>query len=222
MVIAIIAILAALLVPAMKKARYMALRASCSVNIRQQLIGITSYARDHDGTSPPLIDRHKVGWPGDNWMRDFDLNDWGGLGLLWTGDYVKWYSAYLCPAGLHTKNLLLASWPNGQPATPENPGIHGSYVIETEYMVRNLYYQNGVYEESNGLIDSQMGLVAVYDGVQGFSLRHQDGLNVGYYDGHIAWFTDPTGEYFLPYWDYGGWGELMRRWNDLYARMDSP
>ena len=125
MVIAIIAILAALLVPAMKEARYMALRTSCSVNVRQQLIGITSYARDHDGKSPPLI-------------------------------------------------------------------------------------------------DSQMGLVAVYDGVQGTSLRHQDGLNTGFYDGHIAWFEDTTGEYFLPYWEYGGWGELVRRWNDFYAQMDSP
>jgi prepilin-type N-terminal cleavage/methylation domain-containing protein len=51
-VIAIIAILAALLLPALRQARYRGKSAACSSNLRQIVAGVTAYASDNDGWYP--------------------------------------------------------------------------------------------------------------------------------------------------------------------------
>ena len=54
-VIAVIAILAALLFPALKGARQTALRAACKNHIRQVVMGVTTFAGDNDQYLPPSI-----------------------------------------------------------------------------------------------------------------------------------------------------------------------
>jgi prepilin-type N-terminal cleavage/methylation domain-containing protein len=51
-VIAIIAILMAMLMPALNKVRDMANRSACASNIRQHLLGLTMYADENDGRLP--------------------------------------------------------------------------------------------------------------------------------------------------------------------------
>ena len=59
-VVAIIAILAALLLPAVKRARRSGLTAFCSSNLHQIGVGMKMYANDRDGMLPPCIHYPKV------------------------------------------------------------------------------------------------------------------------------------------------------------------
>ncbi len=55
-VVAIIAVLASMLLPAMAKARDMAHRTGCLNNLRQNMLGVASYAADWDGFTPAQPD----------------------------------------------------------------------------------------------------------------------------------------------------------------------
>jgi prepilin-type N-terminal cleavage/methylation domain-containing protein len=91
-VIAVIAILAALLMPALEKARSDALKATCKSNIRQQLSALYMYANEWDDYVMPTP--YKMGCPSEvrPWssLAVYEVgNDWGdipgfykGLGIL--------------------------------------------------------------------------------------------------------------------------------------------
>ena len=63
MVISIIALLIALLLPAVKKAKVHARLVQCFSNQRQLLLGIQSYAADYEGAIPPSFDDFRPGDP---------------------------------------------------------------------------------------------------------------------------------------------------------------
>ncbi|MBN2271486.1 MAG: type II secretion system protein [Sedimentisphaerales bacterium] len=56
-VIAVIALLMAILLPALQKAKYQAMRVVCMSNVRQQLMIFFTYAQDNDGKFPPHMER---------------------------------------------------------------------------------------------------------------------------------------------------------------------
>jgi len=64
-VIAVIALLLSILIPALRLAREQAMRASCSNNIHQHLVGSIIYADEHDGRLPVL--------QGGNWIWDMTV-----------------------------------------------------------------------------------------------------------------------------------------------------
>jgi prepilin-type N-terminal cleavage/methylation domain-containing protein len=55
-VVAILAILASLLLPALNRAKEQSRRATCVSNLRQIGIGLTSYCSDYDDSVPPIMD----------------------------------------------------------------------------------------------------------------------------------------------------------------------
>lgn len=83
-VVAILAILMALLVPALSRARYAAQKVVCRSNLRQIVIGYTSYAGDCDARYPSLgptttqvagiytIGRSSGSWNGNRGKRDYE------------------------------------------------------------------------------------------------------------------------------------------------------
>jgi prepilin-type N-terminal cleavage/methylation domain-containing protein/prepilin-type processing-associated H-X9-DG protein len=228
-VIAIIAILAALLMPALRDAKEKAFRAGCAANIRSLLAGLVQYTTDHNGDTPHVVQNHRYKEhnyhgsintsevPGDGWMRNFDLDGWGGLGKIYEGEYVTEIMKFMCPSGDYHKNLLAASWPNMQPVSHDNPGSTGrNYVCESEYMIRNLWAADNMKTYSTpqggaqrrgfgvGQIDNAMALVAINDTVDMTWQRHKTGMNIGYYDGHITWYEDETGYYYWWWYEPGG------------------
>lgn len=114
-VIAIIAILAAMLLPALSKAKVKAQRTSCMNNLRQLAMGAIMYANDNNGE---LVSSWPLGlasgsvnpycwcpgyaaWPHDPTYGpapDYDATNFWALtqGTVWP--YVKAYGVYKCPA----------------------------------------------------------------------------------------------------------------------------
>jgi len=56
-VISVIALLMAILLPALQKAKYQAKRVFCMNNVRQQSVIFFTYAHDNDGKFPPHTER---------------------------------------------------------------------------------------------------------------------------------------------------------------------
>ena len=83
-VVAIIAILAAMLLPALAGARERGRRASCINNVRQLLIGTHLYGNDHDQKIPPAARLGAEAGRGD----DSYTGDVGpAIGAYWTNNY---------------------------------------------------------------------------------------------------------------------------------------
>jgi prepilin-type N-terminal cleavage/methylation domain-containing protein/prepilin-type processing-associated H-X9-DG protein len=131
-VIAIIAMLLAILVPALGKAKEYAYRIICASNIRAQATGIRLYAEQNKGTVP----RNENGW----WFQDL---------TFWCTDQITLYSgvdykSYFCPANRIKKTSdarlwqfsLLAStpgkWGSPTPKTGEVQLLDESTLTETE------------------------------------------------------------------------------------------
>jgi len=92
-VVAIISILAAMLLPALTKAREKARQAVCMSNLKQLSLAFLMYVQDNDGYFPPsYYDDGKLSW-------DYYTPDWVNYtpdGILAT--YLK-HQIYQCPTG---------------------------------------------------------------------------------------------------------------------------
>jgi len=87
-VVAIIAILAAMLLPVLTRARWKAREIACTSNLRQNYMGLAAYADDHDGHHLARTDSNGYGadimsWPSEGWSRhDVLMNYFGGTGTF--------------------------------------------------------------------------------------------------------------------------------------------
>ena len=109
MVVAVLAILAALLLPALKNARRAAKRTACTSNLRQVGVALQMYANDHDGWLPLPTYWWTDGGSGPLVRWD----DRAGLGRLWPS-FLSSPEVFFC-ADLTIPGL--GTYPN-------NPGIY--------------------------------------------------------------------------------------------------
>ena len=86
-VVAIIAILAAMLLPALRKARNKAYQATCMGNVKQIGIGLAMYQDEHDSRNPPIWVR-PGGWPADEIINGSPAPHSSNGGYTW------WYCVY--------------------------------------------------------------------------------------------------------------------------------
>ncbi len=103
-VIAIIALLLSILLPAFGKAKEMVLRVSCKSNVRQILVGVSTYAVDNDDSVPvpkyvttsanPLHPTLYYSRPS---QMDFDIRN---LAASYTGDVSELFD---CPSAMRRK-----------------------------------------------------------------------------------------------------------------------
>lgn len=132
MVIAIVALLAALLLPSLKAAREVARRAVCISNLHQIHVGLTVYEGDFDGWYPNPSARADVSGP-------FDGNGWCQLTIVWPdgSDGIRygtttasgWYRAL--KGGYVTRNLLRCP---SEPQVALNKQINAnSYFVDYDY-----------------------------------------------------------------------------------------
>lgn len=87
-VVAIIAILAAMLLPALQKAKGQAQKAACISNLRQIHVGLMAYADDHDGWGIPNL----------NWPSTRIINYWNDpADAVWMNSYFPNSRIFACP-----------------------------------------------------------------------------------------------------------------------------
>jgi prepilin-type N-terminal cleavage/methylation domain-containing protein len=143
-VIAIISILAGLLLPALEQALGAARIAHCTNNLRQQYLGIATYADDNHGWLPPMdagwMTHDSTAWA--HWPVPFVIQGYldppGGTG------YNSWYDnsygrinvhgIFQCPAEpsgsarLYDQHYKKGEW-------EENPNVTGNRWVGSHYLV---------------------------------------------------------------------------------------
>ena len=114
-VIAIIAILAALLMPSLRRALETGRAAGCASNLHQIGLGMRLYANDHNGSFPPWVELHSWGNTHPFWGEDRRTRIRGHqfrLGFL--AEYVGAEMVYHCPS---FKPLGFTLWHDTHSAT---------------------------------------------------------------------------------------------------------
>ncbi|MAE64058.1 MAG: hypothetical protein CMJ18_07260 [Phycisphaeraceae bacterium] len=108
-VITIITLLISLLLPAIKRARALAVNAKCLSRQRQMVIALHGYAQEYEGFAPPNLRWNPHG-SASPLTYDFSVNylyaqNWGGFGLLYGGLGIMYEQghapvaeAFFCPA----------------------------------------------------------------------------------------------------------------------------
>ncbi len=181
-VIAIIAILAAILFPVFAKAREKARQSSCQSNEKQLALAMIQYCQDYD--------------------EKFVYCGWTGGGVGWWNwcplvmPYVKNTQVYLCPSD---------SGRAAPPTAAQYNGSYGSYAYNYATCRGNvagispldLVSTTALFADGNTPFDSGTQIWNATTGAKNDSagnasrlnVVHNDGLNVGYVDGHVKWLS---------------------------------
>ncbi len=185
-VVAIIAVLVAILLPALSRARDQAYEVSCASRLRQMGLGITSYANDYNG------------WlPGPRYPTDSSYIKsrfvYYGLGIAFEGKYIGPKILY-CPCD---KERKVSYWTgHGWAYTDQRRDIeHTAYARARSYTYHPYLLTKDT--DGNGIIDGYErdrlddgpGRVVSSDPLPwwgNLARYHPDGVNILYMDGSVA------------------------------------
>jgi prepilin-type N-terminal cleavage/methylation domain-containing protein/prepilin-type processing-associated H-X9-DG protein len=196
-VIAIIAILAAILFPVFARAREKARQTSCLNNVKQITLGMLMYVSDYDGMYPK---GDAAAW-GDG---SYPNRPYGGFadGIY---PYVKNNQIFICPSDGLVNCLSHANSENHtlyadclvdkvKLSYGYNYGLYGysesmvprpaELALFADMIERPYFYSDGKLLPSGG-----HGISRAHDDRVGRAARHNDGVNIGYADGHGKWVT---------------------------------
>jgi type II secretory pathway pseudopilin PulG len=210
--IQIIAILAAMLLPALNKAREKAKDAACRSTLRQQSLALLSYVSDFDGYMIPTSYWSNFVYYG---YRVKNNQNYINLGLSFAMKYLTDPKAYICPR---------RSFP--QPATAEplfdkqafesstSGGISGNYL----YNVRERVSAAGV-----PLIVSAFGTTKLSKMSKCFlvsdAVNHGDGsYNLVFAEGNVASLTDEPSLNLQWYIPNSTWPNIRTRLDQMDRR----
>ncbi len=194
-VIAIVAMLAALIIPTVNQAIAGSRCVQCLNNLRQIVLATQMYAADHDGELPPSYVRdfstgETTTWEAFLWEMgtSFQIQQCPAFRgeAMWSGDKYTGYnynSSYIGGRVLKRgETILPGSTPSARPSQIRHPSRcalfgDGEYESGANKFMRSPY---------PGALDSDASLAL--GGTQGF--RHGRKTNVGFADGHVASLID--------------------------------
>ena len=203
-VIAVIAILLALLMPALRQAKETARILVCASHVRQSTVGLTAYETENGGHYPyfrSLYPTHiamKYAKPG----LDFDLRP---TLKEWTGGPEVWY----CPSNPLSPDAKF-TWNNPAWGGPAWVAAVWYYLLAGYepayagvYWPRPPFRTNAsIFEESELVLPSDTPMITewggldngIWKGNHGYPEgRNPTGTNTAFFDGHVAW--RPFGEW---------------------------
>jgi len=169
-VVAIIAILAAMLLPALTRAREKARQAVCMSNLKQLGLAVHMYSNDYDGWLPSF---YNSGW----WPTQ--IAPYIAPGLTWS---FGWSSgakpgAFVCPSGLKQVCWGLNYSYN------KYVGYAGNY--SPQRLNRVLHPESAfLIIDGKNATNSNLG---VENAPSQVDFRHSDGANVQWVDAHVTW-----------------------------------
>jgi prepilin-type N-terminal cleavage/methylation domain-containing protein len=229
-VVAIIAILAGMLLPALSNAKERAQRISCTNNLRQLGLGLTMYADDSEDRLPPALFDPERSPGSEPWLgyqvfsgvegQRADLTRPDNLGYLYAHHYIDTPKTFYDPSLRHPDTLPIRfDMKYYESATVPWPMVHSGRV-RTMYMYypqsdiparsdtgTTTAHQNWVTvaEKSNQLRPQRSivtDLIYTRATLPHTSSRNPVGLNALWGDSHVSFST--TREAFLPeLWDSG-------------------
>ncbi|BCM92989.1 hypothetical protein IAD21_04874 [Abditibacteriota bacterium] len=202
-VIAIIAILAAILFPVFARARENARRASCQSNLKQIMLGWTQYSQDYDERVVPMTTTGQsngagvvaFSWPVvlQPYIKSQQLFVCASKSELtvtysYNGELARSSNATPCPP----RSLAAISSPSQTPAFVDSIGI--GYPAASATVNQSLAFFAG----NNGRkLKDPTDLTQGYDNSVSWSeatasIRHFDGCNYAFADGHVKFLKGGT------------------------------
>ncbi len=231
-VIAIVALLIALLIPSLRRARTLALQLECGSNQRQIALAAAGFAEDHDGWLPfnpdPNFQPHTYDRvPGRVWDQIYDYlpdpDPSGGNRRETAVNQIIWcpgqrYWEYM-PGPLRDTDQNFIKW---------NVGYEWRFIARPGMRDEEYFWGNPPWQpvppalvrssEGRRFEDAGSGKVLVMDIVNGEGISHDDqGASFGYVDGGASFVPFPNGQK-----PYLGWSTSNRplpryEWLDRYA-----
>jgi len=188
-VVAIIAILASLLLPALSQAQESGRRALCQGNQRQLTLACAIYADERDGWLP-----HR----GNNGYFMSYPDAYGGWGLMYRDGFIEGYAN----RGTATDRVFYCKTNKyfGGPGTPGD-WYRSSYCYYPREFFRTPYYYSGRLDSlpgkaiswDNDLARNMTGFPPCGYGLTQGRFTHGRGWNAGFGDGSVIWCPDPFG-----------------------------
>ncbi|MBI4023912.1 MAG: prepilin-type N-terminal cleavage/methylation domain-containing protein [Verrucomicrobia bacterium] len=200
-VIAIIGILAALLAPALSKAREKAKQVTCMNNLRQISLASLSYALNNDDRLPPAYGA-VYAWT--EVLAPYLAKKYNSAEEFRVDPDPTKTKYYLCPS---TKYPSPLRWTSGDysinttlhganPFTGNWAGVKTSDVTKPAETFCLFDGNGGVGEDTeqpNGWGPSGLSDITLGSGFCCVAWRHSAGANILYLDGHVAWARKMTG-----------------------------
>ncbi|MDD4816701.1 MAG: DUF454 family protein [Victivallaceae bacterium] len=168
----VIAVLASMLLPALSRARSMALRASCAANLRQIGLAIDLYAGDNRDFIPDTWNRY--------WGSSLPIVRMRGGITFGLGKLIEKYGIapemFGCPAGIsRSPEYVRSAWLSGG-------------VAQTAYLYRET--DAGFMAKKNHIDNSGKALVMDFCCISGtgdpITAHNYESVNVLFNDGHVA------------------------------------
>ncbi len=189
-VIAIIALLLAIVLPSLKRAKEISKRLVCMSNQRQLSLAWTLYAEANDekfcSPAPGLEAESWVAWKGSGWPNSWDSDEWEESiteGALFP--YTENQDVYRCPAGEKNEQITYTSFPSI--GWRSRNSYSGAQYGEVVYKMSELKQtaQRGVYIDEGRLTpDFYMVHYQAEQWIDQPSVRHNEGVTISFADAH--------------------------------------
>ena len=197
-VVAIIAILASLLLPALSKAREKSRQTVCASQLKQIALATNIYCDDYNGAT----------WRSDasgDWTllrfgatsSTYKPSGFNSFGILIYDDYITTPTLFACPSAIMGASKQYSAKIQSHDDALNNYWYHGDYGFRIS---------NFNYSALNTAIDGSKGMIA--DNPRDGRYYHQSGFNAAYLEGSVKFVNAPI--------DLRGW------WGNWFAEMIDP